>query len=200
MKAVLVHHSVAETPSQLSLLCSKAADVLGVEVVATDLEKAWDIVNKGDAVFGFFVYEAGHAGQAKQLAFRRGASWMGVIPSWLIAGAALREAAIRGAHRMLLVSHRSRSRVEEQLVKVEEIMGIIRGHGVEVSHVFLGDPVGRVEVDLVFPLTVFRGWTWENACRLAGRPGPERCAPPLIEGFWRVFVGWIVSSLRPCCR
>ena len=200
MKVVLVHHGITEKPPQLSMLCAKSSDVLGVEVVATDLEEACNVVSRGDAVFGLFVYEASHADQAKRLALRRAASWMGVIPPWLVAGAALREAVLRRARSMLLVSHRSRSRAEEQLGRVEEILNIIRSHGVEAEHVFLGDPVGRVNADLVFPLTVFRGWTWESACRLAGGLGVERCAPPLIEGFWRIFVGWIVSSLRPCCR
>ncbi len=197
---MLVHHAVAEIPPQLELLCSKVAEVLGVEVVATDLGKAWDVVDRGDAVFGLFVYEASHAGQAKRLAFKKGASWLGVVPPWLIAGAVLREAALHGARRVLLVSHRSKSRTGRQLAKIEEIIDMVRSHGIEADHVFLGDHVGWVEADLVFPLTVFRGWTWENACRLAGRPGSKRCAPPLIEGFWRVFVGWIVSSLRPCCQ
>jgi len=197
---VLVHHNVAEKPPQLGLLCSKAAEVLGMGVVAADLEKAPEVVEERDAVFGLFVYEASHAGQVRRLALRRSASWMGVIPSWLIAGVALKEAALRGARSILLVSHKSRSCAEAQLDKVEEIMGIIRSHGIKVRHVFLGNLRERVDVDLVFPLAVFRGWTWENACRLARRASLGRCVPTLIEGFWRVFVGWIVSSLRPCCR
>lgn len=200
VRVVLVHHDVGEKPPQLGLLRAKVAEALGAEVVAAGIREARGAVGEGDAVFGLFVYEANHADQVRRLVLGRGASWMGVIPPWLIAGAALREAALRRARSMLLVSHRSKGLVEKQLGRVEEVMNIIRSHGVKVEHVFLGDPVGRVDMDLVFPLTVFRGWTWEYACRLAGESGLERCAPPLVEGFWRVLVGWIVSSLRPCCR
>ena len=200
MRVLLVHHDVEEEPPQLGLLASKVASILGVEVLVSRLSEAPNLVAEGDAVFGLFVFEASHARQLKLLAEGRGAAWMGILPAWLVAGAVVREAALYEARRVLLVSHRSRSLRREQLRRLDEIVGIIEGQGLSVGHLFLGDPVPRFDADLVFPLTVFRGRTWENACSAGRKAGVGVCAPPLIEGFWRGFVGWIVSSIRPCCR